>query len=473
MTSTILRREFIEFRRDRRFLALSLIFVALLLVAAVDGWNRASADAQDRAAAIAVDREVWVNQGENNPHGAAHFARYAFRQTPALAAFDPGVFDYAGAAFWMEAHTQNPTALRRAEDAAVRAPFASLSPAWVVQVLGTLVLATVLFGSIAGERERGTLRALAAAGASAKEFALGKLGATGLLVLTLTGVAILFALLPALGDGTLSQFFSARFALMLGVYVVALFTFALLILWISAQAKSPASAFNTAAIAWLFLALLSPVVVGQLAVSIYPDIDEQQLKNDIQLRAQSPFWVGDAQEPAVADLESRVLSEFNAESFESLGFDREALILQAHEEFANSIYDDIYGALYQRHLDQDSVMRYASLISPVLALQRLSSALASTDLLAQQQYASQAETHRRKIIGQLNRNMMVNAGEQGFEYTADRKLWEAIPEFEPVAPSLGEVLRSYLFELGALLAWLAVMGIAALRATQRAIARGV
>ena len=113
MIGAIWHKELTEYRRDRRALALAIVLFALLLAAALDGWNRAAADAQTRAAAQATDREVWTEQGENNPHGAAHFSRYAFRDTPTLAAFDPGVFDYAGAAFWMEAHTQNPTTLRR------------------------------------------------------------------------------------------------------------------------------------------------------------------------------------------------------------------------------------------------------------------------------------------------------------------------------------------------------------------------
>ncbi|GAB5415003.1 MAG: DUF3526 domain-containing protein [Congregibacter sp.] len=472
MSTAILRREVIEFRRDKRFLAVAAISVGLLLIAALDGWNRVDTEVRARAAAVEVDHEIWVNQGENNPHGAAHFARYAFREAPRLAAFDPGVFDFAGAAFWMEAHTQNPTTLRRAEDAAVRAPFATISPAWVVQVMGTLAIATVLFSAVAGERERGTLRALAAAGVSAQRFALGKLGAILGLVAVLTITAFLVAIVPSLASGTVSEISIPRLILMLSVYLMGLLAFAFVILTISAQARSSSAAFNAAALTWLFVALLCPVFAGQVATTLFPDVDEQHLKNDIQLRAQSPFWVGDAQEPAVAKMEQQVLAEFGAESFESLGFDREALILQAHEEFANEIYDELYGALSQRHTDQDTVLRIATLFSPVLAMQRLSSALAGTDLLAQQTFSEQAEQHRRRIIAQLNRNMMMNAGDQGFEYKADRSLWEAIPDFAPVPPSISDVLRRYVPEFFVLALWLLLGGILALRATRAAIGRG-
>ncbi|MEM9316156.1 MAG: ABC transporter permease subunit [Pseudomonadota bacterium] len=468
MIATIVRKEVLEFRRDRLFLALAAVVIVLLVAASLDGWNRGSADRAARLAAEVTDRRVWVEQGENNPHGAAHFARYAFRQTPALAAFDPGVFDYAGAAFWMEAHTQNPTTLRRTEDAAVQAPFATLTPAWIIQIVGTLALAVLLFPAVAGERERGTLRALSTAGVDPRTIALGKAGAVLVFVGTMTLLVIAAPLLPALFTGEAARE-SGRLLALIACYGAALLAFAALILGVSACNRSVGGAFAAAAVCWLFMALLWPILAGQLAVSLYPDIDEQELKNDIQLQAQTPFWVGDAQEDAVAALEAEVLAEFGAENFESLGFDREGLVLQAHEVFSGKVYDRLYGELYGTHRRQDEVLRYASAFSPLLALSRLSAGFAGTDLLAQQTFAEQSERHRRMIIAQLNRDMMVNAGDEAFAYMADRSLWESIADFRARPPSLRSTLSYYWFELAVLLLWLGGAAFFALRATSRAL----
>ncbi|WP_394693791.1 DUF3526 domain-containing protein [Hyphobacterium sp.] len=473
MTGIIFGKELTEFLRDRRFIGIIAILVLLLAAASLDGWNRAASDMQARQAAVATDREVWVEQGENNPHGAAHFARYAFRETPPLAAFDPGIFDFAGAAFWMEAHTQNPTTLRRAEDAAVQAPFPALSPAWIVQVVGTLALVILLFPSIAGERQQGTLRALSGAGVPPSSFAWGKVSTAFLFV---GAMAVLLILLPVLvGILTGAGGYSAmRLVSLILVYALGLIGFSFFVLWLSARSATLSKAFTLAASAWLFVALLWPALAGQFAVTLFPDIDEQQLKNDIQIHAQSPFWSGETEEraAAIASLEARVVAEFGAESFDSLGFDREALILQAHEEFANAVYDRIYGELAATHSGQDAVLRYASVVSPVLALQRLSSGLSGTDLLAQQRFATQAEAHRRLIIEQLNHDMMVNAGDQAFSYMAGRELWESIPEFEPAPPSLGDVFQYYLFELGVLFLWLLAAGWLAIAAIRNSLQQG-
>ena len=469
MTGVILRKELVEFSRDRRFLGLAVVLMLLTIAAAIDGANRAASDTSARQAAENTDREVWVEQGDNNPHGAAHFARYAFRQTPALAAFDPGIFDHAGAAFWMEAHTQNPTTLRRAEDAATQAPFPSMSPAWIIQTIGTLAIAVLLFPALTGEREQGTLRALSAAGVAGRTFAAGKSGA----VLVLIG-GILFLLfgivfIPLFMTGGHAPS-SGRILSLAALYAIALYAFALTIMWLSARARTMTEAFRSAAFFWLFAALAWPALAAQIAVTLYPDIHEQELKNEIQTQAQTPFWAGDAQEPAVAALQAELLEEFDAESFESLGFNNDAVVLQAHEEFANAIYDRIYTNLNTIHASQDSILRYASVLSPILAIKRISSGVAGTDLLAQQRFAVDAEQHRRRIIAQLNRDMMINAGEEGYAYMAGRELWESILDFQASEPSLLEVFQFYLFETCVLLVWALLAGAAALHGVRQALA---
>jgi ABC-2 type transport system permease protein len=113
-----------------------------------------------------------------------------------------------------------------------------------------------------------------------------------------------------------------------------------------------------------------------------------------------------------------------------------------------------------------------SLLSPVLAVQRLSAGIAGTDLMAQQTFASAAEEHRRRIIGELNHHMMVNAGDEGYAYMAGRDLWEATPDFTYEAPALSRVLAHYMVEIVALFGWLIAFGALALRATRDALARG-
>ncbi|MEM9600756.1 MAG: DUF3526 domain-containing protein, partial [Pseudomonadota bacterium] len=276
------------------------------------------------------------------------------------------------------------------------------------------------------------------------------------------------SLLPAL----LSQSLEAQAGRLLWLavaYSLMLSAFALTVLWLSARSHTVTRAFIASAFAWFTLALILPAMSGQLAVSLFPDPDAQSINAAIERDAIAAFREGDAREKAMAALEADIVADQGGIAFDDLGYSRVALSLQAHEEFANDVYDALYGELYDNHRRQDSVMRYAALLSPVLAAQRLSSALAGTDLTAQISFAEQAEAHRRLIIADLNMDMMVNGGANAYAYRADRTLWEATQEFIPRPPSVTAILSAYRIEWLSLLLWFAVMTVLSVRATQRAM----
>lgn len=468
MTALLLRTELLHFLRDRRVVLFGVAVLLVVCTAALDGWARASAARADRAAASTVDREIWVEQGPNNPHGAAHFARYAFRSVSPLAAFDPGLSDYGGAAVWMEAHYQNPAALRRSEDLGTEAPWPTVDPAWALRALGGLFLAVLLFPAVAGERERGTLRALAAQGVQARAIFAGKAGAAFVPV-ALFGGGLLLALLLSGASVFDAPLEPSRVLALVAAYCLGLGAFAALILALSARAPNRGSALAVAGGAWVVLALALPAAAGSFATTLHPTPSARDFNSRLQLEAQSPFWVGDAREDAIAAYERLVVERYGANSFDELGFDRDAMELQAHETFANAVYDRIYGELETVHRAQDTLERGIALLSPLHLLQRISAGLAGTDLLAQTVFAQDAEAHRRRMIEQLNVHMMVEAGGEGFAYAADRTLWAAIEDFEGEPPSLADVMRHYALEWLALLVWAG----AALGLAQREIGRAL
>ena len=76
--------------RARGVLTLGVFLVALLGISTWIGVQRVQTFEAERAAASAADRWIWVEQGADNPHSAAHFSRYAFKPVPILGLFDPG-----------------------------------------------------------------------------------------------------------------------------------------------------------------------------------------------------------------------------------------------------------------------------------------------------------------------------------------------------------------------------------------------
>ena len=88
--------------RARGLLTVGVLLLALLGLSTWIGVQRVQAFEAERAAASTADRKIWVEQGADNPHAAAHFSRYAFKPVPILGLFDPGALDTAGVAVWME-----------------------------------------------------------------------------------------------------------------------------------------------------------------------------------------------------------------------------------------------------------------------------------------------------------------------------------------------------------------------------------
>ncbi len=453
MISAIAHKELKIYVRSGVFLAVAAALTGLIVMSVILSVQRVTAFEHERVSAVAADRTIWDEQGVKNPHGAAHFARYAFRPTPTLAAFDPGVSDYAGMAIWMEAHYQNPAVFRRAEERGDTGWIASLSPAWILQTMAPLFIFLVLFGAIAGERENGTLRQNAALGVGPRALASGKLGG-GALSLGIVIVPVLAgALFVAAGAGgavTLEDN-ALRIAGLTLTYGVFLFAVGAIAIGVSALCRDRRSALIALVSFWAVSFVFTPRLASDIAASVHPEPDAGALTEALQKAARG---LG-ADAEAMAALPSEAMAEYGVERIEDLPINFLGYRLQRAEEYAYDLFAEIYGQLGAVHDAQERILGVASVISPVIAVKRLSSGLAGVDRLHQQAFIDGAEEHRREIVEQLNRDFMINGADAvGAAYTADENLWRQIEDFDHGALSLRGVAGSYLSSALVLLAYL-------------------
>lgn len=199
MLWSIARKELTVALRDGRVIWSAVIFAVMLLAALASAAQRYAVISTERAAAQAIVDEQWKNQGEKNPHAAAHYGVYAFKPVTPLSFFDTGINSFTGVSIWLEAHKQNLAEGEPARDATAIARFGELTAAFTLQMLLPLLLILLAFASFAGEREQGTLRQVMSMGASPVDLlfgkALGSLAAAGLfigpiVVLSLIGLAL-------------------------------------------------------------------------------------------------------------------------------------------------------------------------------------------------------------------------------------------------------------------------------------------
>lgn len=460
----IARKEMKETWRDGRFRILAVCILSLLVAGLAAGRLETREAQQAIDQARAADQEVWLNQGPRNPHSAAHFGNYAFKPRPALSAFDRGLDLYLGTAVWLEAHWQDPFALRPAEDRTALQRFGELTAAFTLQVPAALLIIFLGFAAFAGEREQGTLKQLAALGLRARSLALGK--ALGL------GIALGLVLLPAVAIGSFilagggEAPIGGILALVAayGLYFAVLFA---LVLAVSAWARSGRQALVMLLSFWMLSTLVIPRLVADAAERLHPIPTPRVFFDAIaQDKAQGLDGEGDRQERG-QKLRQEVMEKYGVENLEELPISFAGLSLQASEEQANGVFDKHYGELWRLYTDQERLHLWGSALSPMLALRSISMAVAGTDVTRHRHFADAAEEHRRKMVKFLNDDLTHNAAGSDFGYLADRELWQETPRFSYQPPGLDQVLLRQLPAFGWLTVWLLVTCAAAIRLSSR------
>jgi ABC-2 type transport system permease protein len=454
-------KDWLEFRRDRRLAIMAVMVTLLALAAVATAWIRVTAHETDRQAVMQADRTTWNGQGARNPHSAAHFGFWAMRPLGPMALLDPGVTPHAGAMVWMEAHNRNPAQARPVDDQASGLDLGSFSAAWVLQLLMPLLIFIIGAGMVAREREAGTLRLMLASGADlrrllpAKTASLARIAA--LIALPLLAAAAAAAVLAGLPDVA---------ALGLWLLVHGLW-FALLVaatVLVSALCPTAARARLLLVGLWLLAVVLVPRAAAGIAGIIAPAPDPVAFGQAIEAQMKSGH---DAFGKDAKAFEAEVMARYKVKRLEDLPVNIDGLRLEAAEQHGNRVFDSAWAGLAQTYARQNRIMQLAGLFSPLLPLQNVSMALAGTDGAHQMAFQAQAEAHRRRIVTALNMDMAAHAGRAGFDYKADRALWQAIPDFRYQPLPLANVLAAILPDLALLGLWGAALVLALRRAGRR------
>ena len=91
------------FREGRVRISLAIVLFLLGIAVWISSKQYENVNEQ-YVAANTAERDIWDNQGEKNPHSAAHYGTYAFKPKYPLSLIDQGVDKYAGTSIFLEAH---------------------------------------------------------------------------------------------------------------------------------------------------------------------------------------------------------------------------------------------------------------------------------------------------------------------------------------------------------------------------------
>ncbi len=443
--------------RDGRFRVAALVVLGLLLTALLVGWKHQDDVRIQHQQASAEAREHWLDQGEKNPHAAAHYGLFLFKPRMPLAFLDPGVDPYTGVSVFLEAHRQNDVQNRPARDATALQRFGAMSAAMVLQALIPLLIVFMAFPTFAGEREQGTLRHVLSLGVRPSELAAGKaLGiatALGLILVPASGLGV--AALAASGVGELSES-SPRLACLALIYLAYHATFLAIALATSAVASSSRLALVSLLSFWIVNALVAPRVAADAVAWAQPAPSSWEFSETIARDIKEGMDGHDPADRRLEALRRETLARYGVSSEEDLPVNFAGIALQAAEDYGDRVFDRHYGDLWETYRRQDELGQASAILAPALAVRSLSMALAGTDNAHHRAFAEAAEQYRRRLIRLMKEDLIENAGEQSFAYAADRALWGKLPAFRYEAPGLAAVLLGQRAAIAGLGLWLAL-----------------
>lgn len=480
MITSIARKEFAEIVRDGRFKWTAAIMVLLLITAMMAGFQKYTSAVRVQQVAQSGTNQQWLNQGDKNPHSAAHYGNYAFKPAGPLSYFDNGISNYTGTAVFMEAHKQNFAIGRPASDQSAIARFGDLSGANILQLLLPLFIIFLGFTAFSGERESGTLRQVMSMGVTNRQLLWGK--ALGI------GIAVMAVVLPCILIGTIAlsmaesidhaEGMGARIGALSVAYLMYAGIFLFLTLAVSALTRQARTTLMVLVGFWAFTGFLAPKAASEISKFTEPTPAFGKWMAD--MRAHQLRGI-DGVPPFVkfAQYTKELFEEYGVKSVGELPMYFVAVRLQKLEEYDYPVFDQHYGMIRDAYASQRRVQDKVGVLAPTLPLRSISMALSGTDLIQHVKFMTDAETYRRNMVVKMNdylskASVHLNETFSSSNYMrADEEVFGIVPPFEFEPPKLEATFAEHLGNFILLALWLvAAIGIALFSVNRISMERG-
>lgn len=453
---TIARKEVREIARDGRLRLMGGLIVILALAALAFGAQQTQRAQSAREHAAERASKQWKDQGQKNPHVAAHYGTHAFAPTSVATAIDPGVSAYLGRSVKLEAHKRNLAANSAAQDSGGLARLGAFSVASVLLQLVPLLIIALGYGLWSRERERGTLRQLLSTGVNRSSLLWGKALAllavlSGLLI---PAAMIIVGTLWSMGGGDASTLI--RIGLLALSYAVYFSVFGGLTLYASAKARSSRAALVAMIGVWGLFCLIAPRAASEAAGALQPLPSQAEMARAVAVSLEKGIDGKAEREVAVEAIASDMMA---AQGFEDGGMlvddsYSSGIELQAEAKWEDMVFDHHIEQLDGQIMAQEKLIAWAGLVSPFVAMRTLSTGLCGTDFAHHKSFTDYAETWRKGLVGSLNAAFAANAGAEGWKYRAGPELWKTVPAFDYREPAPSFALTTHQVSVLSLLGWL-------------------
>lgn len=451
--------------RERRLLWLGLAFLLLAGASVATSAARLAAQAEERRVVAQEEARLWDSQGVIDPHDAAHVGRAVPAPVRPLAAFDPGLSDFVGTSVFIEAHAQNPARHRPIEAGAALSRFGGFSAAWALQVVAPLLVILAGFATMSGEVARERLRQELGAGASAAALVGGRLVAlalaAGVVVFAMIGVSLPAILVQGAGSAE-----AAGLVAIGAAYVLYLLVFSALTVAASGLCASARTALVVLLALWAVATLLAPRVAPAVAESLEPTSSAVAFRAGVTEDAEKGVDVHDPSDLGTKAFIADLLARHQVTTVDDLPINVRGASYEYGEQLSTALYNRHFDRLYTIYRRQEALQRTFAFISPTIALQPWSRALAGTDFGAHLDYLRSVEDYRYRLVQRLNGWMKDHKPPRGERYIlGDIASITRDVVYRPQEAGVADIAATQAPNLAILLAWVTVaLGLVAVSA---------
>ena len=453
ISKTFLKETKELFREGRVRISLAIVLLLLGVATWISARQYQNVNEQYEVAKTA-ERAIWDNQGEKNPHSAAHYGTYAFKPKYPLSLVDQGVDKYAGTSIFLEAHKRNEAQFSAAADQTGLARFGDLTPDFILLFILPLLIILLGYNSFTKEREMGTLTLLKSQGVSSWKWLLGKWSALFLPVFVVTAALFLVAGIVLGNLKDFGVFNWSSLMVMFLVYMVYYMVFINIVLLISALVKKSGISLVISLSVWILACLAAPKAASNIAESKHPYPTRQEFAANVLKDKKEGLDGHNPWSKEAKLLEQQVLKEYGVDSLHQLPFNFDAYRMQKGEEHEAEVYFKHYNYLKDQYVSQSNVYRGLAAISPYLPTRFLSMAIAHTDYATHWDFADAAEAYRITTQKFLNDNFKDNSSFGEWSYRANADTWKNLPAFSYDPPELDTILDRNSSNMGILGIWL-------------------
>lgn len=442
--------------RNRLFLYLILFFIVSLALITAMGikQNQVQIEAQHRAHAHI--RGQWDDMKPSNPHGAAHFGSYIFKQNTVLNSMDEGINAVTGNVLRLEGHTQNDLVYSEASQSLLISKFGKLKPSLLLQFIIPLFIIFLAFNTYIQERDSGRLKLILIQGKNLNKLLFAKIAGIWLIGVILLFLAIGIQLL--MNTKSMNTETCLRLILLGSGYALYYLIVTTLTVVLSVMFKS-----NTASLAfmigiWVMWTVFLPKIAGNAVANLSPlptrvefrkAMDEDRSKG---IDGHNPS--GDREK----ELEKATLAQYKVDSLNQLPINFDGLVMQADEDYGNKVWDKHFGKIYEQLKSQKKYYQWSGVLNPFASLQNLSMGTAGTDMLHHLDFLKEAESYRRVFIKTLNEKHAYGGSKTGdWDWKADNAFFRSVEDFDYNIPSINSLWTKYFTDMIILVIWATMM----------------